>query len=550
MNEEKIDDIIRKKLNNSIQVPNKIYDDVDKVLDSIKDQKVKHFKKNKILKIVATVLIVSIVGVTGYATINNNILKKLNIGKNDTNVEEISDEVLRLIENDSAKIEINKLVADDSYLILEYNVEIKEKLMNDYEKIQAMNGENIYLENVVKVKSQYYDDIELERTSEVEQLVEKTSDNTFSIYQTLMIADVNLPTEFNLDIEFENLDIGNSDEEHLIIGFGDFEVDTGLKNSSKVQQGEANTIESETDIIEEVNATDKVGEKVEIFVNLDKARENSKVSNVNKNLKINNNQTLKVSEYRETPITNFIKMEIVSTNVNSEHLINNTEKNPLNIILDIQDENGNSLNHKELKNTSYLKVKEGEDNPLDGEILEIDDSLDFKGATIKSEYIFALNDLPDDISKIKIVPLLITDEEENNDNTKWYPLKDGKYSFKNNVGGEIKVNEIKVNDNKLLFYYDKVGCMPQQDAELIIRANEEKYGYNRVFTSIYEKNSKIKNSYISGVYFNSIAYHQIADERIDLEDIIKNDIDNVEFSFRITSKINVLDEKGIEIDVK
>lgn len=550
MKKEKIDDIIRKKLNNSIQVPNKIYDDVDKVLDSIKDQKVKHFKKNKILKIVATVLIVSIVGVTGYATINNNILKKLNIGKNDTNVEEISDEVLRLIENDSAKIEINKLVADDSYLILEYNVEIKEKLMNDYEKIQAMNGENIYLENVVKVKSQYYDDIELERTSEVEQLVEKTSDNTFSIYQTLMIADVNLPTEFNLDIEFENLDIGNSDEEHLIIGFGDFEVDTGLKNSSKVQQGEANTIESETDIIEEVNATDKVGEKVEIFVNLDKARENSKVSNVNKNLKINNNQTLKVLEYRETPITNFIKMEIVSTNVNSEDLINNTEKNPLNIILDIQDENGNSLNHKELKNTSYLKVKEGEDNPLDGEILEIDDSLDFKGATIKSEYIFALNDLPDDISKIKIVPLLITDEEENNDNTKWYPLKDGKYSFKNNVGGEIKVNEIKVNDNKLLFYYDKVGCMPQQDAELIIRANEEKYGYNRVFTSIYEKNSKIKNSYISGVYFNSIAYHQIADERIDLEDIIKNDIDNVEFSFRMTSKINVLDEKGIEIDVK
>lgn len=299
-----------------------------------------------------------------------------------------------------------------------------------------------------------------------------------------------------------------------------------------------------------MNATDKVGEKVEIFVNLDKARENSKVSNVNKNLKINNNQTLKVLEYRETPITNFIKMEIVSTNVNSEDLINNTEKNPLNIILDIQDENGNSLNHKELKNTSYLKVKEGEDNPLDGEILEIDDSLDFKGATIKSEYIFALNDLPDDISKIKIVPLLITDEEENNDNTKWYPLKDGKYSFKNNVGGEIKVNEIKVNDNKLSFYYDKVGCMPQQGAELIIRANEEKYGYNRVFTSIYEKNSKIKNSYISGVYFNSIAYHQIADERIDLEDIIKNDIDNVEFSFRITSKINVLDEKGIEIDVK
>lgn len=576
MNEEKIDKIIKEKLRNSINVPNMIYEDVDKVLENIQKPKKDYYKRNKILKMVATVLIVSMVGATAYATINNNILKKLNIGKNDTKVEEITDEVLRIVENDGARIEINKLVADDSYMILEYHVEIKEKLVKDYEEIQAMHGESTYLENVVKVKSQYYEDIELEPASEVEQIVEKTANNAFNIYQTLMIADVNLPTEFNLEIEFKNLDIGNSDEEHLIVGFGDYEAGTGLKSSSKIEnQDEANRIEIETDniqenaepiqeviesaqqvqeihenapMIQDMNETNKAGEKVEIFVNLDKARENSKVNNVNKELKINDNQILKVSEYRETPITNFIKAEIVSKNVNSKDIVENTEKNPLNIIIDIQDENGNSLSHKELKNKSYLKVKEGESNSLDGEILDIDDSLNFENATVSTEYIIAINNLPNDISKIKIVPLVQTNET-NNESDKWCKLENGEYTFKNNLGGEIKVNEVKVNDDKLLFYYTKNGCVPGE-AQFIIKANEKIYGQNKLYASIYEKDSKVKNAYVSGLYYKSIPYNQINEKEIDLEDIIRNDTKNVEFTVVMNNQMKILNKNGIEFNIK
>lgn len=112
---------------------------------------------------------------------------------------EVSEEKKKFIENENLKIIVNNMALVDEYLIIEYDVNIKEKAKEYFSILETIDNDFEYKisRNLIingEVISEYYD--------LTTQISYKVSDNEAKVYDLINVSDIELEKEFELDVEF------------------------------------------------------------------------------------------------------------------------------------------------------------------------------------------------------------------------------------------------------------------------------------------------------------------------------------------------------------
>lgn len=112
---------------------------------------------------------------------------------------EVSEEKKKFIENENLKITVNNMALVDEYLIIEYDVNIKEKAKEYFSILETIDNDFEYKisRNLIingEVISEYYD--------LTTQISYKVSDNEAKVYDLINVSDIELEKEFELDVEF------------------------------------------------------------------------------------------------------------------------------------------------------------------------------------------------------------------------------------------------------------------------------------------------------------------------------------------------------------
>lgn len=506
MREEEIDKILKSTINNDIKAPeslkNRISNEI-KNMDNMNNNndKTKNKGKKSILKVmqsIAAVAVISILGVTTYATVTKNpILEKLGLIKGSTTYEEVVKEINEDLSNDYAQITLKRMASDNAYIIMEYNVNLKEMAIEKFGDIEkdVFSGYDIDIINSIRINNEEID-IAFNRTGYVNRI----SETEYSIFQIIQIA----------NIESKDLKIEIS-EKYLIAN-------------------EQQSVINKSVIIE---ATKK--ENTKAFKKIEKKVEN---------------KTITIESFQNTTFETFIKISVDITNITKNDLDSfYSEKNPNNISFTILDNNNNYIPHFCYMKKSFIEDDKG--NKLD--ILSSYDennNISYENAKSHLEYIITLGDIDKEISKLKIVPYIsILPDERGDDyedyynNLEWHKLESGEYIQKNTLGGELELTKMEVDSEKIRFAYNLKGFITGREDMVLLRIKDEKLGFNVIYpTNTYIK--KMNNDENVSEFYRNIENVGIYSYNFEDEDDYKlKDISKIEFALLVEPTIKLLDSE-------
>ncbi len=154
----------------------------------------------------------------------------------------------------------------------------------------------------------------------------------------------------------------------------------------------------------------------------------------------------------------------------------------------------------------------------------------------------------ENLNKINIVPIETTmfndrnnEEAEEYKKVKWYPLVEGenKYSATSSLGGTLEIENIKIDENYITFYYNKKGLIGN-DSLIILRKNNGQMNYIYP-TEIEEKGiNSTENKAIFSRSLDGVA----GLNTISLQDLDKN-LENIEFALLYGSRSKIIAEEFI-----
>ena len=152
----------------------------------------------------------------------------------------------------------------------------------------------------------------------------------------------------------------------------------------------------------------------------------------------------------------------------------------------------------------------------------------------------------ENLNKINIVPIETTmfndrnnEEAEEYKKVKWYPLVEGenKYSATSSLGGTLEIENIKIDENYITFYYNKKGLIGN-DSLIILRKNNGQMNYIYP-TKIEEKGiNSTENKAIFSRSLDGVA----GLNTISLQDLDKN-LENIEFALLYGSRSKIIAEE-------
>lgn len=421
-------------------------------------------KKNKKVVIICAIIVAIIVISLIFALVYKGKTGKLPFEKTEDEINTV-----KMVENSTIKVTLGEVATTDDYMIIEYEVDIKDK------NIEIENGYLDYvsfeIDRDIKI-----DGKEVNYTDEKGQFAYKESDNKIKVYDLINIKNKKLSDTYKLevtvydiygdgdeidaDLELEGTNDENADEEDTEEYVDETEAD-GLEEDSSEGGYEEVTIDSdeyyqaienkdEETLIEEstseedsaedttdeisseddiISESDKIGT---ITVKLNKTDTNKNASIIKKNEKsTQDNVTVNVNTIIKTNSAKFITVETEVTGVTKEQIENDDLTNPENIQIAVLDKDGNTLNVGKVEE-SYLYDSEG--NEI--EILEEDTTLENGKAKITT--IIALAGDNKDLDGLKVQAYFEKYDEDQSDNDE-HSIEDQKYSAENSVGEEIEI---------------------------------------------------------------------------------------------------------------
>lgn len=426
-------------------------------------------KKNKKVVIICAIIVAIIVISLIFALVYKGKTGKLPFEKTEDEINTV-----KMVENSTIKVTLGEVATTDDYMIIEYEVDIKDK------NIEIENGYLDYvsfeIDRDIKI-----DGKEVNYTDEKGQFAYKESDNKVKVYDLINIKNKKLSDTYKLevtvydiygdgdeidaDLELEDTNGENADEEiydeedteeyvdeteadgleedSAEGGYEEVTIDsdeyyqaienkdeeTLIEESTSEEDSAEDTtdeISSEDDIISE---SDKIGT---ITVKLNKTDTNKNASIIKKNEKsTQDNVTVNVNTIIKTNSAKFITVETEVTGVTKEQIENDDLTNPENIQIAVLDKDGNTLNVGKVEE-SYLYDSEG--NEI--EILEEDTTLENGKAKITT--IIALAGDNKDLDGLK-VQAYFEKYDEDQSNNDGHSIEDQKYSAENSVGEEIEI---------------------------------------------------------------------------------------------------------------
>lgn len=365
----------------------------------------KYFMKKKILQTVATLIVIFTFVMTVYAGVTGNLnFKNMGLLKVSENFEDKKVEVKKTIENDYVKIVIEDVARDSAYLIVEYRIFPKEKAIQEMGKVEYDKdlGYKIGIANKIWINEQ--------KPGLSNSTIEKISDEEYKCSQVINVMNFDEKT-IHLKLWIDNFYIGRYSEEKNVKINKIIEMDITVNNMDN-----QNTITQEQKLDQN---TKVILEKIE----------NSSFETYIRLKRITENITWK--EYNEN-IT-YYRFKVASDE--NDTIASNC--------YDI----GKSIYKDDKLIEDYSELK-------DSDIVKVEDS-----------YAVILG-AQTNFKKLKVMQTKSTffsdrtnEEREAYYKAKWYPLKEGEqqYSATNNNGGTFTVNKITIDDDNIVFYFDKKG---------------------------------------------------------------------------------------------
>lgn len=469
--------------------------------------------------------------------------------------------IVKIVENDGMKVTLSDVATAGDYIIIEYNVDLKENQADEYS--DYINGLEYNLERTVKVDGKTIS----EDDTDTQQLAYRVSDNEIKIYdviETKKIADtyklevdvydtdlfLSNDDEVQDDLEYDNVDV----ESEEVVDLEEIETEETEETDDNYEEvtidseeyfaNQENTMDNEseelvtpyTDISmqdmdeseSEINNDDeKLGT---LRVELKKSDTDQKAKIKSENIEeTQDDVTTKVNKIIETDTAKFIIADTEQKNV-TEELFENEIRTPENFEINVQDENGNTIKTCKRISSKIYNEQEQEWNGNGGE-----SEIELNTGTAKIQTIIGLVGDNKKIKNIKLQPLYyqyITGESEEDLNNKtWYEIKNGTYTNKNQYDGTVEISKIEIENNLVKFYFDQKGLIPSMESIIIIRNKDSEMGDYIVPRRIYQTEA--------GKY---IAEFKIGQD--EYEDVLIPNIENAEFAI---FENNDLEKIGKEI---
>jgi hypothetical protein len=432
--EDKIKHISKQDFNVPKKYENSVNDALNYISNISKEKSNKKNIKNNIISImqkVAIVFITGILGVTVYAGISNNaVFQKIGLNKLSQNYEQNKVSVDQTIENDYFTLSLENIARDSAYVILEYNIHLKDKAINEFEEVTYSE---IYGEYAIGPACTITVNGEENPFSIV--YTDKESDSDYSYYQIINVMNYD---DENLDLKiwFDYLWTGNYLNETV-------QINETLNISSKLSNIEDNFEKQEQ----------KLDDGSTIILD--------KIANVNFQTFVRIKRTVSSIAWKEYNNSNALQYKSFL----------------------ITDSNNNLIPYR-----TYTSDIIGRKYYLaeTGEVIEnISEIKDDDKITVEENYVILLDNI-EDTKNIKIFSIKLglyddrTDEESKMyNNAIWYPLAEGnnKYSALSNLGGTLEIDNIKIDDENITFHYTKNGIVENGISYVLIRNKNKTMNY-------------------------------------------------------------------------
>ena len=383
-----------------------------------------------IIKKIVTAILIGASTITVYAATTRNFdFSKLGLNKLNENYNDSIVEMDQSIENEYVKITLSSMAADESYIIAEFRLNIKDKAINEFGEVKynEATGYDIGFLNDVFINSEKITN----RTSNTT----KISDREFVYTQIINIMNFN-EENLNIKMNARNFYINNS------------------------------------------NAL-KIGKIIELKMNLKEKQENDFVI---QEQKINDNERIIITGVGNTKFETYITAQKITENITYKDF-ESRDKYKYNSFI-VTNENDEeilySITNSEIAG-KYLYVKNDK-----GEMKLSNSSLAKDNDIIKYvENFVILVGNQQNIDKVKITPIETSmfnerTKEESNEykKLKWYPLVEGDntYSAKSSLGGTLTINKIEINENDVTFYYETEG-LQGNESKVILRKKIKEMNY-------------------------------------------------------------------------
>lgn len=428
-------------------------------------------KKNKKVVIICAIIVAIIVIslIFAFALVYKGKTGKLPFEKTEDEINTV-----KMVENSTIKVTLGEVATTDDYMIIEYEVDIKDK------NIEIENGYLDYvsfeIDRDIKI-----DGKEVNYTDEKGQFAYKESDNKVKVYDLINIKNKKLSDTYKLevtvydiygdgdeidaDLELEDTNDESADEEIYDEedteeyvdeteadgleedssegGYEEVTIDSdeyyqAIENKDEETLIEESTSEEDSaeDTTDEISSEDDISSESDkigtLTVKLNKADTNKNASIIKKNEKsTQDNVTVNVNTIIKTNSVKFITVETEVTGVTKEQIENDDLTNPENIQIAVLDKDGNTLNVGKVEE-SYLY--DSEENEI--EILEEDTTLE--NGKVKITTIIALTGDNKDLDGLKVQAYFEKYDEDQSDNDE-HSIEDQKYSAENSVGEGIEI---------------------------------------------------------------------------------------------------------------
>lgn len=503
MREEDIDKLLKNKINSEIKAPEELKNRIKNEIKNIKeDKKTKTKSKLRVIQSIAAVAVFSILGMTTYATVTKNpILEKMGLIKGSTKYDEISENINQDISNEYANILLNKMAADDAYIIMEYNVKLTQEGIEKFGKIEQdiNSGYKINITNTVKINNE-----NIEQTEGIKEYSNKISDTEYKIYQIIDITNIK-NKELNIEIS----------EKYL----------------------QANDKQTEINKVVLISATKN--DNIKSFETIE-----NKI----------NNKTIKIEDFQNTGFETFVKISVDIDNLKKQDMDFYSENYPNHLSFTVLDNNNNYISNNCYNKVAYIQDNLGNKQDI---LTTYDEknNISFDNAKAHLEYLITLGNIDTNIKNIKIVPYTFVLQNERTEETeqyynnlKWYKLEDGNYSQTSTLGGKIDITKIETTEGKIRFYYKTSGKITGYEQIVLLRINDKKLGFNIIEgTNGYAENINAEENYIefdrnienTGIYSNNFKND---------DDYKLSDLSKLEFTLLVEPKTKVLND-GTKIEV-
>ena len=483
---EEFDKILKDSINEQIKAPEKLKNRIRQEIRQM-DNKKKKTTLVKTMQGIAAVVVVGILSVTSYAAVTGNLsLQNMGFLKASKNYSENAVEVNKVIENKYLKYILNNIACDNTYLITESTIDLKDYAIKQYGEVEYDEKTKNY---TISIDSNTF--VNNEKIYPWVTDIQKVGDKEYKFVEIYDVSDIQ-----EKDLNFE-LDI--------------LSVRINSENETEANQAD----DAMDDVFTEVKSISIMQE-----ISMDIKREESRKEKFEEISQTVGNKTIVVKEAANTNFSTIIKASIITEESYDEYSKNEDEILDYNNFLvtqgndddisyevyedtntyaitddgsmftvnDLYDYMSNQKDDKEFASiTGGILGTVRDSNVLSyDQIVEKygnDENLDKKVVKIQKNYTIKIGNKEngEDVKKVKLLPIkkeFLNDrngeEEDHYNNVKWYKLENKKFVATSELGGTLEITSIDITDDKIIFNYNTKGLIGE-DNLILMRSNIGEY---------------------------------------------------------------------------